>query len=121
MPASRFKLVDVLLEALNAVDEDRLVALEVIREDDRWPLGGQLDHGDPAAHRLDRKDEASTKDVTKVAHVGDHVASRCVDVVEAVEWWRHDSMSPLMWGLLDHRSSLLRLSRRTDTIHSHPF
>jgi len=85
VPAFPFELGHGIRQACDAVHHDRLVAFEVVGEDDARPLRGQLDHRDPGAHRLDGEDQASPEDIGEIAGIRRDVAAWRVEIVEAFE------------------------------------
>ena len=48
-------------------------------------IRGELNGGDPGAHRLDREDHAPAQDLGEVHQVGGHVTAGCVQEVELLE------------------------------------
>lgn len=79
------ELCDGLVEILDAVDEDRLVALEMPGEQERGRSRGQPHHRHAGAERLDGEYELRAQPTGEVLHIGGDVPARRVDEVKPIE------------------------------------
>src|SRR5439155_3337822 len=85
LPASLLELPHGVGKVVDPIDEDRLLALEMTRQQDAGRVVRQFDHRHPRAHPLDGEDEASAEDRGEVAHIAGDVAARHVDEIEPLE------------------------------------
>jgi hypothetical protein len=85
LDAPAFQLSKRLLEVLDAVDEHRLISLQVTGKQHRGRALGQLDHRDPGPERLDGKDQRAVERFGVMGYVPRDVATRQVDEVKIVE------------------------------------
>jgi hypothetical protein len=79
------QVCDGRFEVRDAIDEHRLVALEMTGQEQRGRISGEANHRDPRLERLDREDQVRAEPLGEVSDVGLDVAAREVDEVEAVE------------------------------------
>jgi hypothetical protein len=89
------ELRDGLVEILDAVDEDRLVALEMAREQEGRRIRGQPDHRHACAEGLDGEHDLRAQPAGEVRHIGCYVPARQVDEVKPIE--HPESLRAVSW------------------------
>src|SRR4029077_1238878 len=73
-------------QVVDPVDQDRPLALEVVREENVRRLFGQLEHGHPGAHSLDREHQLRSERIDEELRVPGYVVTRRVQVLELLKW-----------------------------------
>ena len=79
------ELRDCLIEILDAVEQDRLVALEMPGEQERGRIPGQPHHRHACPEGLDGERELRAQPTGEVVHVGGDVPAWQVDEVKPIE------------------------------------
>ena len=79
------ELCDRALEIDDAVDQDRLISLEMLGEQRTWRMRVQLHHRHTCPERLDREDHFRAQLMGEVRDVGCNITAREVDEVEPIE------------------------------------
>src|SRR2546430_6374876 len=89
LQSSLLQLGDGLAKAVDAVDVDRSIALEVVGEQHMRRTLRQLDHRHSRAHTLHGETELASQHLGEVARVARDVAARRVQVVQLLKWTTH--------------------------------
>jgi hypothetical protein len=94
-------------EVGDPVDEHRLVALEMTRQQQRWRVGAKSNHRHPRPERLDRKHKLRAHLIGEVLKIGCHVPAGEVDELEPVEHEREPTLRETFGrsALRDERAS----------------
>src|SRR6266852_1830253 len=85
LQASLLELGGRLAQVFDAVDEDRAIPFEVVRQQDVRRAARQLDHGHAGSHPFDGKTQPAAEDVYEVPRVRRDISARRVEVVELLE------------------------------------
>ena len=82
LQAALLELGGRLSQILDAVDMDRAITFQVVRQQDvRW-AAGEFDHGHARPHAFDGKTQLPAEHIDEVAHVGGDILAGRVKVVE---------------------------------------
>src|SRR5207247_1473656 len=84
-PAARLHVAERRLEVGHAVHQDRLVAVEVVGQQDERRVVAHRDRRDPRAHALDGEHEPAAQHVGEEHHVAPDVVAGRVQEVELLE------------------------------------
>ena len=85
LKASPFQLPGRSFQVGDPVDEDRPVSLEMVGEQEVWRSPGQLEHGHPGTHPLDRENDRGAQHLGEMRRFGGHVPAGRIDEVELLE------------------------------------